>query len=384
MKVVISTAGRFHLFALARELERRNALERIYSGFIWSVLAREGVSRAKVTTLPWFRAPYMAMNRLPFRVPGLLAQWVERMSCTVQDAYVARHLPDCDVFVGHDGAGLNSGKEARRRGYRYIADTGTSHVRFRRELLREEFLGYGTEYPGSDDIIFERQLEEYNSADVIVVPSTFAKQSFVHEGISETKLHRIPYGVSTNHFSQVSFPPKDSFRVLFVGNFSVRKGARYLLEAFRAFSHPKKELIVVGSIEQQVRQFIRRYDELNIQFLGEVSHVLLAKIYSSCHAFVLPSVEEGFGMVMAEALACGCPVIASANTGAPDLIEHGKEGYIVPIRNHRAIQECLGQLADDPETWRRMSAAAIRRIEEIGGWTSYGDKYTQLLDNLRA
>ncbi|MGD0641055.1 MAG: glycosyltransferase family 4 protein [Roseiarcus sp.] len=379
MKVVISTAGRYHLFALARELEKHGCLERIYSGFIWSALAREDAPRRKVTTYPWFRTPYMALGRMPIAPPRRFGRWLETMSCVAQDAYVARRLPPCDVFVGHDGAGLEAGREARRRGRLYIADTGTSHVRFRRDLLREEFARNGVSYVPGNESIYRRQLEEYATADAIAVPSRFVKQSFVAEGVAADKVHIVPYGVRRAHFNPVSQPPVDRFRVLFVGSLSIEKGVRYLLEAFRDFPHPRKELLVVGHVRTEAGPIIASLADSKVEFLGHIPNTGLREIYSSSHVMVLPSVQDGFGMVMAEALACGCPVIASTSTGAPDLFAHGKEGFIVPIRDSRAICDCLTRFADEPDLRVRMSAAAVERVANLGGWGAYGNKYVALL-----
>jgi glycosyltransferase involved in cell wall biosynthesis len=382
LKVVISTAGRFHLFALARELERRGCLERIYSGFIWRALARESVSRDKVTTFPWFRTPYMALGRSPVAPPRSLARWLETMSCVAQDAYVARRLPDCDVFVGHDGAGLATGREAKRRGVRYVADTGVTHVAFRRALLCEEFRANGLDYPAENESIHQRMIAEYDAADAIAVPSTFVKQSFVAHGIPAAKLRVIPYGVRTAHFRPTGRPSEESFRVLFVGGLSVRKGARYLFEAFRDFRHPNKELIIVGSVAAEVRRLIDGVRDLNVKFLGPISNAALPPIYSSSQALVLPSVEEGLGLVMPESLACGCPVIASESTGALDLFTDGREGFVVPTRNSRAIRDCLQRLADDPGLRMSMSRAAIAQVRALDGWTAYGEKFLDLLERL--
>jgi glycosyltransferase involved in cell wall biosynthesis len=382
MKVVISTAGRFHLFALARELEKRACLERIYSGFIWRALARESVSRDKVTTFPWFRTPYMALGRLPVAPPRAFMRWFETMSCVGQDAYVARRLPDCDVFIGHDGAGLATGREAKRRGSIYVADTGTTHVSFRDATLRREFALYGTDYKIDNEPLRRRVVEEYEAADAIFVPSTFVKQTFVEQGVPAAKLYRVPYGVRAAHFHKVSQPAEDAFRVLFVGALSIRKGARYLFEAFRDFPHPRKELTVIGPVEDEVRPLMAALSDLNVRLLGVVPNCELKRFYSASHAFVLPSVEEGLAMVMAEAMACGCPVVASVNTGAADLFSHGREGFIVSARDSRAICDCLVRMADEPDLRKTMSAAAIERVKSMQGWSVYGDAYVNRLETI--
>ena len=94
---------------------------------------------------------------------------------------------------------------------------------------------------------------------------------------------------------------------------------------------------------------------------------------------VLPSIEDGFGMVLAEAMACGCPCISSQHTGGPDLYEHGQAGFIVPIRNSEAITRALDQMAQDPTLRERMSQAALSRVQELGGSHTYGENWARLL-----
>jgi glycosyltransferase involved in cell wall biosynthesis len=100
---------------------------------------------------------------------------------------------------------------------------------------------------------------------------------------------------------------------------------------------------------------------------------------SRSHVLVLPSIEEGLALVQAEAMACGCPVIGSTNSGGDDLYTDGVEGFIVPIRDAKAIQERMQLLADDPNLRREMGAAALRRVHSVGGWGEYGERWEALL-----
>jgi glycosyltransferase involved in cell wall biosynthesis len=103
---------------------------------------------------------------------------------------------------------------------------------------------------------------------------------------------------------------------------------------------------------------------------------------SSSHVLVLPSVEEGLALVQAQAMACGCPLISSTNTGGEDLFSDCVEGFLVPIRSPEAIAERLQQLADDPDLQQRMSEAALTRVRTIGGWHAYGEKWMDLICDL--
>jgi alpha-maltose-1-phosphate synthase len=104
---------------------------------------------------------------------------------------------------------------------------------------------------------------------------------------------------------------------------------------------------------------------------------------SSSHVMVLPSVEEGLALVQAQAMACGCPLISSTNTGGEDLFTDGVEGFVVPIRSPEAIAARLQQLADDAALQQRMSEAALARVHQIGGWSQYGEAWIDLLHRLK-
>lgn len=88
---------------------------------------------------------------------------------------------------------------------------------------------------------------------------------------------------------------------------------------------------------------------------------------------VLSSIEEGMAYIIGEAMACGCPVIATENTGGRDSLTDGVEGFIVPIRSPEAIAEKLVWLYEHPEKRRTMGAAALKRVRELGGWDTYGE-----------
>jgi glycosyltransferase involved in cell wall biosynthesis len=108
--------------------------------------------------------------------------------------------------------------------------------------------------------------------------------------------------------------------------------------------------------------------------LGHMPQTELKKVMSRSHVLVLPSLEEGLAMVMAQAMACACPVVASNHTGAEDLMTDGVEGFIVPVRDVEALTEKLQQLADKPILRDSMSEKALQKVQKIGGWHDYGDK----------
>ena len=113
--------------------------------------------------------------------------------------------------------------------------------------------------------------------------------------------------------------------------------------------HPRKRLRIAGTVEPETLAVLERLGLDGVELLGSMSQEKLAEYMSSSHVMVLPSIEEGLALVQAQAMACGCPLISSVNTGGEDLFQDGVEGFLVPIRSPEAIHDRLAQLAGDPE-----------------------------------
>lgn len=375
MRVVLSTLGKFHTFDLARELHKRDALVRIFTAYPRFKLRHESLPSNKIGTFPWVHTPYMALVAREYLGAGLMRawEWLDRVSL---DAHVARHLPECDVFVGLSSSALRTGRVAHRRGARYVCDRGSTHIREQDHLLREEHDRWGISYPGIDTRIMEREEAEYAEADCITVPSDFNVRSFLKHGVPRDKIRRLPYGVDLTRFHPTSQPSAASFDVLFVGAMSVRKGVPYLLQAFKKLRHAKKSLTFAGAVSADLMakwRALKLWPE-QVRVLGHLDQSELRDAMSRSHVMVLPSIEEGLALVQAQAMACGCPVIGTTNTGAEDLFADGQGGYIAPIRDSDAIADRLQVLADNPELRLQMSKRAMDTVHRAGGWREYGDK----------
>jgi glycosyltransferase involved in cell wall biosynthesis len=241
-----------------------------------------------------------------------------------------------------------------------------------RRLLDEEWQRWGGPRTSFTQSNIERSLEEYAEADAIVIPSDFARNSFLEHGVQKEKLHVCPYGVDLSMFHRV---PKedDVFRVVFVSSASRQKGFGYLLEALEPLvARGILEFWVVGAVHPDVRHLADKYAR-TFAFKGYIPKSALSWYYSQGSVFVHPSVQDGFGLVLGEAMACGLPVIATGNTGASNLYTDGVEGFIVPARDSAAIRERVLQLVDDPTLMGNMAEAALRRVQSLGGWRSYGE-----------
>jgi len=383
MRIVQTVFGVFHHFALARELDRRGHLQRLYSTWPWTRLRREGLPHPLVETFPPFHMAELLASRAGLhRLAGHLGY----ANALAFDRWTLGRLPQLaqtpDALIGLSGSSLASGQWLQQHGGIFVCDRGSTHQRFQQDILSEEYALWGVGRPISDPRDTAREEAIYAQADAITIPSSIALRSFVQMGVPAAKLHLIPYGVRLDAFHPTAAPDPDTFEVLFAGAAGLRKGVPYLLEAFANLQHSRKTLRIAGGLQPDLRDILSRLPTANVEFLGPVPRERLVDLMSRSHALVLPSIEDGFGLVLSEAMACGCPPIASTHTGGEDLFTDGVEGFLVPIRDPAAIAQRLQQLADSPALQRQMSAAALARVQSLGGWTDYGDRWELLLRTL--
>jgi len=384
MRVVQTVFGVFHHFELARQLRERGHLERIYSTWPWARLKREGLPRELVQTFPWVHTPEMLLRRIGFthlRTMDHIGYFNALSFDRWTDVQLSRRAAP-DVLVGISGSSLRTARHLQVRGSRFVCDRGSSHQRYQEAIVAAEFRKWGVERPVSDIRDTVREETIYEIADAITVPSSFAARSFVESGVPKEKLHVIPYGVRLERFRRAGEPPRNRFQVLFAGAVGLRKGVPYLLEAFSRLKHPAKLLRLAGAIQPEMGHVLGRLPKEQVEFLGVVSQQSLVELMSTSHVMVLPSIEEGLALVQGQAMACGCPLIVSTNTGGEDLFRDGIEGFIVPVSDSDAIAEKLQILAGDQDLQRKMSDAALKRVQLLGGWEDYGDKWNFLLQSI--
>lgn len=367
MIVHVSSPTTFWALDLARQMARLGHLGKFYTGLpSWMTL---GLPEERVCRQPLLLAPHYVARKLhSYRLQRALGWPIAELF----DLWLASKVASCDVFHCLSGVGLRAHRAAKRRyGAITVCDRGSSHIAYQDDLLREEFERWGMPYHGTDTRAIEKEQSEYEECDLITVPSEFVRRSFIERGIPLTKVAKIPYGVDLREFHPVAKQDK-TFRVLYVGQIAIRKGIPYLLEALATLHAPNFELMLIGSLLPEAKSFLARYGE-GFKYLGPKPRAELYHYYSQASVFVIASIEEGLAMVMAQAMACGLPVIATTNTGAEDLFTDGVEGFIVPIRNPEAIREKVLYLYKNPEVREQMSQAALRRVQTPGGWNEYGD-----------
>lgn len=304
------------------------------------------------------------------------ANWVND---NLLDMLATRYIEDCNVFHFVNSVGLRCARKAKGQGATVVCDVRQEHPAFQKKLLSEEALRLGLRATYRESANEFRMIEEYEIADLMLVPSQHAKRTFVSEGISEDKIRVVPYGVDLNHFRPG--PNRSSlFRVLFVGQVTARKGIQYLLQAFSRLRIPNSELLLVGPIDPAFRTVLDRYAGV-FRHVPPVPKVVLKEYYQSSSVFALPSLADAYPLVVLEAMACGLPVIITSNTGSAEAITDGKEGFVLPIRDSAAIAEKI-QLLYENNTLRGLMSIAAEKVARKCNWEAYRTSIISLYKRL--
>ena len=214
------------------------------------------------------------------------------------------------------------------------------------------------------DIIRKKNIK--NNIDIFISPSTKLKQFLGKNRFSNVTC--LPY------FKAISYSKSEKSKkeniVLFVGALQEHKGAKYLIKAMQKVIKKVKDvrLMIVGDGPDKI-ELINYSKKLKIDkyvnFIGAIRHDQIGKYYEDSFVVVIPSIwMEQFGIVGLEAMAHGIPVIASNIGGLPDLIEDGKNGFLVKRFDIDMIAKRIIQLFNNKKLARKIGENGRRMVED--------------------
>jgi alpha-maltose-1-phosphate synthase len=291
------------------------------------------------------------------------------------DRKVAAEISQTTKFTtvyGYEDCAAETFAAAEKRGFSRIYDLPIGYWRAAQRIFaeeREREPEWSATLTGASDSEekLSRKDEELRLANHVVVASTFTKSTLA-ESPHPRPIAVIPYGAPPTDDSELLNCP-GKLRILFAGSLGQRKGLSYALRAVELLGREHCDLTLLGRkavsgcrvLDEAVRQH---------RWIPSVSHREMLSEMREHDVLLFPSLFEGFGLVITEALSQGTPVITTPNTGGPDVIYSGVDGFIVPIRSAESIAEKLEVLAREPYRAYEMKLAARARAR-TRGWENY-------------
>ncbi len=315
----------------------------------------------------------MTADRFMYRRDSQFDRWVSR-----------HHAASGDVYWGFQGSCLESLRTARRSGRVAVAEFTTAHVTAATRILAREVERHPEWAATISNFHFpawyrERLEQEPHEASFCVAASEFTRRSLTEVGIFEEQIKLLPLGADLSQFRPASRNVDDPFRILFVGGVGQRKGVKYLLEAYRRIKSTQTELRLVGPLPADLRPLTPYSGSATLT--GRLNHKDVLRELYQAHVLVLPSVFEGFGLVIPEAMATGIPVIASTHTAAPEIIRDGRDGFVIEPDDVDGLAARLDFLAANRATTAEMGREASIRASEYS-WDVHRERLALLLQEL--
>jgi colanic acid/amylovoran biosynthesis glycosyltransferase len=343
MKIAIVVHGRFHAFDLARALIRRGNQVTVFTNYPKWAVRRFGIEPANVKSCWPHGVLVRALSPLYSRFGADLQPWLNPLFERWAVSQLARE--NWDAIHAWSGVAEPILRAFKSTPTCCLMMRGSAHIRTQNEILLAEEARTGIRMDRPTPWIVAREEREYDLADRIIVLSTFARSSFLAEGVSRDKVRCVPLGANTTAFQ----PDAETIRarcerirsgaplrILFTGLVSLRKGLWDLAEVVRTIGPGRFHFQCVGSMMEEARGLAASLGQL-VEFTPKQPQSKLPAIYASADVFLFPTHEDGFAAVLAQANANGLPIVTTTNCCGPDLIEENQTGWVVPIRDPQAI-----------------------------------------------
>jgi glycosyltransferase involved in cell wall biosynthesis len=386
-RVVVVHPGRQHVYETVMAAQDAGMLERFVTGFYRKdfVVARPlqalfprvertlrrrwhpEIDSGRVTILPAFHLISRIATPLARSMAHSPMSSLDRWAEVNFDRFVAHWLQrhqQATILHAFEGVAYHVFRVARKLGIFTVLDVPSAYESYLKEVNQER-RRHGltiTHFP-SHHMAVER-----SRADVLLAPSEYVERCLLEQGVPSNRIALIRYGADPERFSPPTKTSNRTFRALFVGRVDFRKGAEYLLSAWKKAALTDSELVIAGGIGEESRGLLRDLPK-NVRLINNVPFPAIRELYQASDVFILPSLAEGSALVVYEAMAAGLPVIVTPNCGA--VARDGVDGYLVEARDSDAIADRLLHLAARPELRAQMGASGRRLIVEKYTWRHY-------------
>lgn len=382
MKVSILVNGRFHFYDLARQLNILNHDVKLISTLpVKYIKQRTNLKSKNINSFLSLELLKRIVDKLKL---GNIKFDIFQKKLFAYFSFYNLDLSS-DVIIFFAGNGWFSTKlRVVKDAFLIIADEGSAHPNTVNRLLDDEYSRIGHHRDSFSRFTLDEETNnQYQIADYVVVPSTFVKNSLITNGVAETKIFVNPYGVDTKIFFPSRTPVTCSkFRIMFCGLFSIQKGSHVFLDIASHFEKNSDfEFIHVGGIDREMRKILSRYTPSNFVHYEPVKQDELPNFYNMSDIFILPSIQDGFAMVVLQAMACGLPVICSKNSCGPDIIDHGDNGYLVDSNDFDSYIKYIELLYNNRNVLYESKDKIRNKVVNNFTWELYSERYSIFLNS---
>jgi glycosyltransferase involved in cell wall biosynthesis len=398
MVIISNGFSKFHLSVAAAEADRKHLLSCFLTGAYPTLLVR------KILSLPLLRGssrlnrlvargeeiadnlvhPLFSSEALDVLGSALDSEAIQIRAFRLYGRSAIRHVEraasaGARIYHYRAGFGGASVETAKKCGLFTLCDHSIAHP-----LVIEALVQNLGKMPAREEMVnvspfWSYILHDIEQADAVLVNSHFVKDTFGNAGRNHVPVHVIYLGVDNSFLAQVPQRENETaeFHILFAGSFNKRKGAETLIAAMGRLDHLPWQLEIAGPLSAEVMSEHRSFfSNPRVKCLGVLSRKDLAAAMSRNSVFVFPSLAEGSARVVFEALACGCYVITTPNSGS--VVEQGTHGAVVPPGDSSALADAIEYAQKNRDEVSRIGKNNAQLIRANYMQSNYGDELSRL------
>lgn len=343
------------------------------------------VEPSRLRTYPWREALRLLVGKLSRN--EVLNDSVFYWMRDGFDAWVARQVkPPLRMVYAHETECLATFHAAKRHGVATVLDLPSPEHDYVEDLLHAEYAKFPElltparrHFRSLQAARTARRLEECKLADVVVANSSLTARTWANAGVDPRKIHVATYGAPEPAAGGGDGGSRGEgpLRLVWAGTFSVRKGAHYMLAAWRKWASSNNAVLdVYGTV--RLPEAVLRGDSQGIAFRGPVPQPQLFEAFQQADLLVFPTLCDGFGLVVPEALSRGLPVLTTRQAGAADMIRHEANGLIIGSADEDALVGALQWAASHRDALRAMRDEALRTAAATP-WSAYRRRIREIL-----
>lgn len=375
LRIAIGVGGRFHADRMAEALLGAGHELELFTSLPKSRF-RNLVPKEKIHTCVTSELYFRGMGKLGLHQLG--ADWKMRSFNRFFSRALKKKISDPDVLIAWSSFARDTFRNEASRIKILVRDS--AHICEQIEILEREYSSMGLRFP-SHALVREFELEEYELSDYILVPSEYVKSSFIQRGVQSNKIKVIRLGADLNVFSHAKKSKLGRpLRLINFGSLTVQKGIQHLLSAISSFSSEEIKLTLVGSLSSEIKPLLK--NRRDISQIDAVPQNQLSSILGEQDVFVMPSVHDGFGMVVPQAMAAGLIPIVTDSVGAAEIIQDRVTGFVIPSGSSRAITSTLRELIDN-ESLAHSIQKNLLDIKTDLSWSDYRKNVANWIHSIR-
>ena len=395
LKVLLAHPGTQYSYHLAAQLDRLGLLYKYQTGF---TIPADGAMHRLYALLPGkykeklstrlidipadkvIQNPRLELQALKSLKKGNDGESVfYKRNKAFQEGISDKVLKAAEVVIGFDTSSWILAGRCKKLNKRFILDVSIGHPLSKEAVyknLADLYPEWQQQIRPKSDFLISIENTEIELADTLVVPSSFVKQTYIENGVNSDKIVVNPFGTSVSLFNTVPHQNEHTC-FLFFGGLTARKGLPFLLSVWKDFvkKYPDNSLILAGYGELPKTYTL----PVGVKNIGVVAPANRQQVFNMADVFVFPSFFEGLAQVQLEAAACGLAVIGSTQSGAADLVEEGKSGFVVTPGDSQALFNAMEHFIKYPAEIKTMGDCSRQIALGNFTWEAYGRRWAEIV-----